>query len=159
MTKLTLGKPITSQKLDEIAAIQKQASIAKYQKIQQQEQEEARQKRYDNAIQILKALEKIFPNCFNQKAPKPFKLHIEQDLFALESILALGTKTALRNALTLYTIQPAYLTAVIEQEDRYDLDGNPVEKIEQNHKDYAQEKLDKRLKAKNNKPGKPRKKP
>lgn len=161
MTKLTLGKPIASKKLDEIAAIQKQASIAKYQKIQQQESEEARKKRYDDAIQILKALEELFPKCFNQTEPKPLKLHIEQDLFALESVLALGTKTALRNALKLYTIHPPYLKAVLEQEDRYDLEGNPVEKIEQKHKEYAQEKLEKRLKAKKNnkntKPDKPRK--
>jgi ProP effector len=157
MTTLTLGKPIASKKLDEIAAIQKQASIAKYSKIQQQESEEAKKKRYQVAIGILKSLEQLFPSCFSQTDPKPLKLHIENDLFALESVLALGTKTALRNALKLYTIHTNYLKATLTQEDRIDLEGNPVEKIEQNHKDYAQEKLDKRLKAKKNKPGKPRK--
>jgi sRNA-binding protein len=157
MTTLTLGKPVASKKLDEIAAIQKQASIAKYSKIQQQESEEAKKKRYQVAIQILKSLEQLFPNCFSQTEPKPLKVHIEQDLFALESVLALGTKTALRNALKLYTIHTNYLKATLTQDDRIDLEGNPVEKIEQNHKDYAQEKLDKRLKGKKNKPGKPRK--
>jgi Activator of osmoprotectant transporter ProP len=162
MTTLTLGKPITSQKLDEIAAIQKQASIAKYSKIQQQEAEEARKKRYEVAIGILKSLEQLFPKCFSQTEPKPLKLHIEQDLFALESVAALGTKTAVRNALKLYTIHTHYLKATIEQDDRIDLEGNPVEKVEQKHKEYSKEQLEKRLKAKNNnkttkpnKPGKP----
>jgi sRNA-binding protein len=159
MTKLTLGKPVASKKLDEIAAIQKQASIAEYSKIQQQEAEEARKKRYEVAIGILKSLEQLFPKCFSQTEPKPLKVHIEQDLFALESVLALGTKTALRNALKLYTIHTNYLKAVIEQEDRYDLEGNPVEKVEQKHKEYAKEQLDKRLKDKKNKPSKPRKTP
>jgi ProP effector len=163
MTKLTLGKPVASKKLDEIAAIQKQASIAKYSKIQQQESEEAKKKRYEVAIGILKSLEQLFPKCFSQTEPKPLKLHIEADLFALESVLALGTKTALRNALKLYTIHTNYLKATLEQDDRIDLAGQPVEKVEQKHKEYAKEQLEKRLKAKNNnkttKPRKPREKP
>ena len=162
MTKLTLGKPVASKKLDEIAAIQKQASIAKYSKIQQQESEEARKKRYEVAIGILKSLEQMFPKGFSQTKPKPLKLHIEQDLFALESVLALGTKTALRNALKLYTIHTNYLKATIAQDDRIDLEGNPVEKVEQKHKEYAKEQLDKRLKSKksnkNTKPHKPKNK-
>jgi ProP effector len=158
MTTLTLGKPIASKKLEEIAALQKQASIAKYRKIQQQESEEARKKRYEVAIGILKSLEQLFPNCFSQTEPKPLKVHIEADLFALESVAALGTKTAVRNALKLYTIHINYLKATLTQDDRIDLEGNPVEKIEQKHKTYAQEQLDKRLKAKNNKTGKPGKK-
>lgn len=159
MTTLTLGKPIKSEKLAEIAALQKQASIAKYRKIQQQESEEAKKKRYQVAIGILKNLEQLFPKCFSHTDPKPLKLHIENDLFALESVLALGTKTALRNALKLYTIHTNYLKATLEHDDRIDLEGNPVEKVEQKHKVYAKEKLDKRLKAKNNKASKPKNKP
>ena len=105
----------------------------------------ASQEHYQASIQTLKLLERMFPNCFNQKGPRPLKRHIEQDLFAIDEIMLTTSKAILRNALTMYAHQSAYYKAVLEEEWRYDLAGQPVEKIELKHKNYAKETLEKRM--------------
>ena len=85
-------------------------------------------------------LSQQWPALFDLQNPKPLKINIAHDIYpALEPPLS---KTQVRSALKAYTQRTAYLQALIQQDWRYDLQGQPIEPIEQAHKDYAGQQLE-----------------
>lgn len=88
-------------------------------------------------------LYKTFPKAFNRLKPVPLKLQIEQDIFAtLPENFDLSRKK-IRLALKVYTRGEAYHKAIANQEWRMDLNGKQVEQIQEAHKTYAKEMLEK----------------
>ena len=79
-------------------------------------------------------LESTFPKAFNFKDPKPLKLGIEQNLLLVSSPYS---KRQLRRCLGSYCFSRAYLKAVLHENWRYDLNGEKIEEISQEHKDRA----------------------
>ena len=88
-------------------------------------------------------LESTFPKGFDFKEPKPLKLGIEQDLLSVSSPYS---KTQLRRCLGSYCFNRAYLKAILHENWRYNLNGDKVEEISQEHKDRAMKDLAERKK-------------
>jgi ProP effector len=144
MEKNTLFTPHEVHTVDPLSVAPPKSPPLATHKQPDETQTKALQERYEASVQTLRLLERMFPNCFNQKGPRPLKRHIEQDLFAIDEIMLTTSRAILRNALTMYAHQSAYYKAVLADDWRYDLAGQPVEKIELKHKAYAKETLEKR---------------
>jgi len=84
-------------------------------------------------------LESTFPKAINFNAPKPLKLGIQPDLLLVSGPCS---KTQLRKCLGVYCASRAYLEAIIHGDWRYDLNGEKVEGISQEHKDHALKQLE-----------------
>src|SRR5690606_37885490 len=85
-------------------------------------------------------LEKTWPAVFNLKEPKPLKRHIEQDILTV--VTDKFSNRQVRNALHAYINRQAYLQAVLTADGRYDLNGERVEDIFDNEKEYSQQVLE-----------------
>ena len=91
-----------------------------------------------------KFLQARFPKAIRLDSPLPLKTNIHADIFEDPSIktkLELGdfNKTAIRDNLTKYCRSKNYHLAVMKNDKRYDLQGNPVEDISEEHKQRATE--------------------
>jgi len=84
-------------------------------------------------------LEENFPKSFNFKKPKPLKLGIQHDLLSIPSPYS---KKLLRKCLGVYVNSKAYLEATIQENWRYDLNGEKIEEITQEQKDHALKQLE-----------------
>ncbi len=86
-------------------------------------------------------LKELFPALFCG-APKPLKLRIQSDI----ELRAPGrfSRSALTAFLRRYTATTAYLTAITRSANRFDLDGQPVAELSQEHKAAAREALQQR---------------
>ncbi|CAG9001349.1 MAG: RNA chaperone ProQ [Candidatus Celerinatantimonas neptuna] len=95
-----------------------------------------------NSKEVIAYLAELFPACFLVKGEaKPLKIGIFQDLAERLKEDSKISNTLLRSALRQYTSSWRYLHGVKVGANRIDLDGNPVEIIEQQHADHAQQKL------------------
>ncbi len=101
------------------------------------------QQKFERLHKIKSALKWLcenFPDCFNNKDPKPLKLRIEADLFPLlEDKETPPSKKAIREAIGFYTRSRAYLEAISSNNKRFDIHGLPGEEIDQKHKAYSLE--------------------
>lgn len=75
-----------------------------------------------------------FPKAFDFKNPKPLKIGIQKDLVSLEAPFS---RTQRRNVLNAYIHGSRYLISIVDGHWRYNLNGDPVEEISQEHKDHA----------------------
>jgi hypothetical protein len=107
-------------------------------------------------------LHETFPNLFKANDRLPLKIGITQDVAAwidakkaaLESApveltdegaaatepLFIPTKTAVRDAITVYTSTHLYQQALLKNDKRYDLDGNDVGIVEDTQKAHADQR-------------------
>jgi ProP effector len=85
-------------------------------------------------------LETTFPKAFDFKDPKPLKIGIQKD-FNLETPFSRAQRSKVIRS---YVNSPSYLTALVNGQWRYNLNGEPVEEISQKHKDYAAKALAKK---------------
>ena len=93
-------------------------------------------------------LEARFPKTFNFNDPKPLKIGIQLDLFAMACPFSKGL---LRKCLVFYVNSKAYLEATIQENWRYDLNGERVGEVTKDDKEHALQMLEqKRLFRKNN---------
>lgn len=79
-------------------------------------------------------LEENFPKTFNFKEPKPLKLGVQHDLLSVPCPFSKGS---LRHCLGVYAHSKAYLEAIVQENWRYDLNGEKVEEVTQGEKDHA----------------------
>ena len=108
----------------------------------QKEQREARRKSFLQMKTALDWLMDTYPLCFSKDEPKPLKIRIEKDILAnLPSDLSFS-RLNIRKAIGYYTHSPKYRQALLVNPDRYDLQGEPVEEVKQEHQQLAQEQLD-----------------
>ncbi len=84
-------------------------------------------------------LEGTFPKTFNFKGPKPLKLGIRKDLLLISSPFS---KRCLHHCLGVYTHSKAYLEAIVQENWRYDLNGEKAEEVTQGQKDHALKMLE-----------------
>lgn len=105
-----------------------------------------------------------FPKLFKKQEKVPLKVGILYDIFVRleahkenfdeENCIPLPTKTAIRDAVTFYTMNTWYQKALVEHDKRYDLDGLEVEDVQDVHKTYAIErhtKIEEKINAQNEK--------
>lgn len=105
-------------------------------------------------------LYETFPNLFNASNRLPLKIGITQDVAAWidahrksiesaagdtekqgeESIVFMPSKTAVRDAITVYTNALHYQKALLTNDKRYDLDGNEVGVVEEKQKEHADQR-------------------
>eukprot|EP01099_Mayorella_cantabrigiensis_P005737 TRINITY_DN463_c1_g5_i1.p4 TRINITY_DN463_c1_g5~~TRINITY_DN463_c1_g5_i1.p4 ORF type:complete len:188 (+),score=9.15 TRINITY_DN463_c1_g5_i1:4754-5317(+) len=83
-------------------------------------------------------LQKTFPKAFDFQDPKPLKAGIHHDMPDLEAPVS---RTQRARAIRAYVCSPGYLKAVANGQWRYDLNGEPVEKIRPEQRDHAEKKL------------------
>ncbi|WP_310462490.1 ProQ/FinO family protein [Sphaerotilus sp.] len=83
-----------------------------------------------------------FPALFAGTAAKPLKLRIQADI--KERAPGVFTKAVMSAFLRRHTGTTAYLIALTKAEHRFDLDGQPAGEITDEHRQVAQEELDRR---------------
>ncbi|MBY0280707.1 MAG: ProQ/FinO family protein [Alphaproteobacteria bacterium] len=92
---------------------------------------------------------KTFPDCFNLSNPKPLKKRIEADIFIHLSENKIEiSKRSIRNVLAFYVRQNKYHKALLENQYRFNLEGNPCEEISLADREYAKAILEMREKTK-----------
>ena len=138
MTKATLRAALSPQALKRMEALKKAGSTTEQQRKEQREQREKRQKLF----KTVEWLEDSFPNCFSKENPKPLKLRIEFDLFALIKDNDDFSNVNIRNALGFYTSRLTYQKSFLKHSHRVDLDGNDAGELEQKHKDFAASRIE-----------------
>lgn len=88
---------------------------------------------------------KTFPDCFNLSNPKPLKKRIEADIFIHLSENKIEiSKRSIRNVLAFYVRQNKYHKALLENQHRFNLEGNPCEEVSLADREYAKAILEKR---------------
>ena len=91
----------------------------------------------DDIKGVIAKLIAAFPQCFSDKAPKPLKVGVKNDLLA--RLDALGcSKTQLRLALAYYTGSPKYKKALVVGAARIGLDGQPDGEVTLDQQEFAQ---------------------
>jgi sRNA-binding protein len=102
-------------------------------------------------------LSTTFPSVFNGEVCLPLKLGISQDIAAwkaandtdnasvdrdinVHSATFFPTKTAIRDALSFYTHSLRYQKSILENDKRYDLNGNEAGVVDVEHKEYARQR-------------------
>ena len=133
MTKATLRATLSPQALKRMEALKRAGSTTDQERKEQQEQRTKRQKLFTT----VEWLEETYPNCFSKDTPKPLKLRIEFDIFAIIKDNDDFSNVNIRNALGFYTSRLAYQESFLTHSHRVDLEGNDVEELEQKHKDFA----------------------
>jgi sRNA-binding protein len=106
------------------------------------------QEYYAEYMKIIAWLTETFPALFDLNAPKPIKRHIENDIFEKLPEDGSITRKKLRDTLAFYTKTSRYQQAFLESSHRFDLEGNQVEDIPEDHKTYTQEKIQKKTELK-----------
>eukprot|EP01035_Chromulina_nebulosa_P023349 gene23349-30257_t len=104
-------------------------------------------------------LSTTFPSCFNTEECLPLKLGISHDISAwiaaaqnnsdkalvdtntrTDTLIPFPTKTAIRDALSFYTHSLKYQKSLLENDKRYDLNGNEVGAVDAHQKEYARQR-------------------
>ena len=146
--KLIIKKPLNlekkSQLFQALKPLQANTEKEQHQQIQQQKQKEKedKQKKKKEIKSALAWLYEHFPDGFNLDNIKPLKLHIDKDIYPYLKQEGAPSKIKIRFALKYYTHNLDYLKALINGTHRYDLKGQQVEKVTQEQKDFAQDKLE-----------------
>lgn len=87
-----------------------------------------------------------FPKCFASREQKPLKVSITEDIFdallCAENKEDLPSKSAIRKALTTYTLNRFYLKACVVGAYRIDLNGGTTRTVTQEEAQYAKEIFD-----------------
>lgn len=120
--------------------------------------------RNERVMSALDWLYVTFPQLFKKQEKVPLKVGILYDIFVWleahkenldeEQYATLPTKTAIRDAVTFYTMNPWYQKSLVEHDKRYDLDGFEVDDVQDVHKTYATErhtKIEEKIKIQNEK--------
>ena len=136
--KVTLRAALTPKALKRMEDLKVAGTTTEQQRKEQREQRQKRQKLF----KTLQWLEETFPNCFNKDAPKPLKLKIETDLFAIIKDNDDFSNVNIRNALGFYTSRLAYQESILAHDHRVDLEGKEVDAIEQKHKDFSTQRME-----------------
>lgn len=87
-------------------------------------------------------LNETFPNCFNLSTPKPLKRQIAADIFSHLPEDQSVSRRSIRTVLTFYVNRKAYHQALLENNHRFNLEGNSVEAIELAHQEHARTALE-----------------
>ena len=92
-----------------------------------QPKSQQRNKNQKNNLRLVKLLESRYPKAFNWNNPRPLKVGIDQDITLDEEL----TQSKLKRALAAYTRSNRYKKCLSKNDQRIDLDGNPI-KAEKN---------------------------
>ena len=153
MTKLTLKKPLSVETQEKLMKLkggpgkpERQDKDKKPQATSQtdkanidSQEKEDRAKAKERFHEAKTWLESTYPKAFNFEEPKPVKLGIERELLVASSPYS---KSQLRKCLRAYCTSRGYLKAIVEENWRYNLNGEKVEGIIQEHKDHALKQLE-----------------
>lgn len=82
-----------------------------------------------------------FPQCFDRASPRPLKRRIEKDIYPHLPEDQSISRLTLRRAIAFYTRWVKYRKALTEATHRYDLEGKPVEEIQGEHKERAEDQV------------------
>lgn len=87
-------------------------------------------------------LAELFPAVFTPGAPKPLKLRIQADV--QQRAPGIFTKKSLSIFLHRHTTSTAYIKALLNSPQRFDLDGQPAGEIAAEHREAASAELERR---------------
>ena len=119
-------------------------SAAKQRVKNPQELEKTLREREDSRKQIQAAINwlcQTFPECFNFKSPVPLKRHIEKDIWEHMSKEVSFSKAIIKAAIIYYTRNVRYQKAVQSYKHRFDLEGNLVDRVKEDDRDYAEKRI------------------
>jgi len=158
MTKLILNKPLSTETQERLMKLKggsgesekqdkdkkpqapsqtERANIGSQEISDQEKEDRAKLKERFHETKVW--LEATYPKAFNFKEPKPLKLGIELELLVASSPYS---KSQLRKCLRAYCTSRGYLKAIVEENWRYNLNGEQMEGIIQEHKDHALKQLE-----------------
>lgn len=130
---LTLKKPLSNLIMDIATDINQHKKNAQ----QEEEKRQSRQRTQDTLTWLCKT----FPKCFNPKRPLPLKRGVEKDIFTYLSQNPQISKTQVKAALAFYTRNLRYQKAICVYKHRFDLTGKIFEKIIEDDKNYASQRV------------------
>jgi hypothetical protein len=160
MTKLILNKPLSPQTQEKLARLSgeainpkdkvKEASSTIPQKPSQNKSaqlkqtpaplsEELAQQSRQKLEAAVKWLESTFPKVFTFSAPVPLKLRINRDV--MPHVPATITKHQAIKALRVFINTRAYRESLLAHSQRFDLNGQPMGKVTDEHREHARKKL------------------
>ncbi len=147
--KITLKGPLSSAKTAQLEEIKKQ----KTEPVRKAFTRPSAGKRpfrkpISDLGKTVKFLYKKYPKLFIKDRSKPLKCGIEKDIFADLGDKPDATKRMIKKALRHYVFSFPYMKATLDAKKRFDLEGNPVEDVTQEHKDFAKDWLAEREKEK-----------
>lgn len=102
--------------------------------------EKKRNSRVQLFHKILEQLSQAYPQAFDMKARRPLMVGVKEALAEWASEQNIEMKD-LGYALGYYTNGIAYLKAILKQDQRVNLQGEPVSEVTKEHKTHAKEKL------------------
>lgn len=157
MTKLTLKKPLSFETQERLMKLKggydgagkqdnnkkpqapseaQNTTIEPQAKLTQENEDRAKAK--ERFYETKAWFESTYPEAFNFNGPKPLKLGIQRDLLLASSPCS---KNQLRKCLEIYCGSRCYLKSIVQENWRYNLSGEKVEGIAQEHKDHAVKQL------------------
>ncbi|MDP3372086.1 MAG: ProQ/FinO family protein [Candidatus Paracaedibacteraceae bacterium] len=93
----------------------------------------------ERVIAALQWLYATFPALFKKESKLPLKIGILQDIFDARPEDA-PSKKSIRDAISLYTGSVYYQKAILENEKRYNLNGEEIGVVEDKQKEYADQR-------------------
>lgn len=148
--KITLKMPLSQEKAAELEAIkQKKLEPIRPSFPKPRPGKRPFRKPISELGKTVKWLYKTYPDLFIKERSKPLKCGIEHDIFADMGDNPQATKRMIKKALRHYVFSFSYMRATLTATHRYDLKGNAVEPVTDEHKQFAQDWITEREKEKN----------
>ena len=139
--KITLKGPLSREKAAQLEAIEKQKTESIQARSFLSEKSFGNRlpkKKVSELGKTVKFLYKKYPELFRKERDKPLKCGIEQDLFQDLKESTIPHKL-IKKALRHYVYSFPYMKALAEATKRYDLEGQPVEDLTSEHRDFAKQ--------------------
>jgi ProP effector len=103
--------------------------------------QESKKKAREQFIAAQTWLKNTFPKAFNFKDPKPLKVNIEKDISQTECPFS---RTLIHKVVSFYVNHTSYLESIVQENGRFDLQGEKAGKVRQAEKNRALRQLEER---------------
>lgn len=136
--KITLKTSLSAEKLAELEKMKNpQKSIVKKPFVRPEPRPSNHTPPITELGRTVKWLYKTYPDLFLKERNKPLKRHIDKDILAAFGDKPPVTKRMLKKALSHYVYSYPYMNGVLAATGRYDLKGEFVEDLTDEHKTFA----------------------
>jgi ProP effector len=139
--KLSLGGSISKEKQAELDSMRDAKKKSEKAAADAKAKEARRERIKTTSMGVLSQLKELFPNCFDDLRSKPLKTGIKEDILERLPEDTELTRSDIQKALKYYTSNKVYHYNVARGDMRYNLDGEKVEAIPEEHKQTSIEWL------------------
>ncbi len=136
--KITLKTSLSAEKLAELDKMKNpQKSVERKPFVRPERRPSNHKPPITEVGRTVKWLYKTYPDLFFKERSKPLKRHVEKDIIEAFGDKPPVTKRMLKKALSHYVYSYPYMNGVLAAKGRYDLKGQLVEELTDEHKTFA----------------------